>query len=147
MANRRIIKTYTLLEPLEDHGLTEIRWQKPIGATMRRLGITEVPGDQSVLLTNEMTDLPIAVLDQLDYEDAVLVSQITMDIIRKKSEAAKNRAKELGLPWQAPIFQETEARTPEEIEDSSPEEVAELVTSAEALAGSLRSPLEPASSV
>lgn len=142
--SRRIIKRYPLLEPLDD--LSEIVWRKPNGRTMRRIGVTDVPGDQSALLTNEMTGLPISVLDELDLEDSLIVSNITWDIIRKKSEAARARAQELEIPIEIQVL-EPQPRTAEEIEDASPEEVENLTTSADDLEESVKQPPESATSI
>lgn len=139
---RKIVYRYTLREPLVEDGLTEIVWRKPTMRTMRRLGATEIPGDQAALVANEMTGIPIEVLDRLDFVDAVLISNVTMDIVQKKSREAKAAGEPLGIEVEVPETQAPKPRSPIEIEDATPDDVENLATESDDLEESVRAPGE-----
>lgn len=101
-SNRRQVKTLELVEAIPYGGaeggmLKELIFYKPRGKTMRRIRQSDDPGDQAMLIVHDLTEVPIAVLDLLDFEDALVASAIAGDLMEKRYAAASKRAKALGV--------------------------------------------------
>lgn len=118
--NRRTeVTRFDLVSPIPYAGedLVELVFYKPRGKTLRimRDGARS-EGQIALELVEELTEIPIAVLDLLDFEDAQLAAMVAADLVEKKSEAATIRAAELGV--------EIDEALPEEAAESAVEAVA-----------------------
>lgn len=124
------MKRLELSEPVPYAGaeggqLTELVFHAPRGKTLRRIKSTDDAGAQAMVLIFDLTGVPIAILDLLSLDDAILASAIAGELLEKKFAAAAKRGAELGIQVQSASDEGIE---PGEIPDSSTLEEVEPAT-------------------
>lgn len=95
---RKPARKLKLSEPIHFAGaeLTSLAFYRPKFKTLRAIADAETEGDQLGVALEELTEIPLEVLDTLDAADALAALAIVDELIEKKAKRPKAGDKQGG---------------------------------------------------